>query len=115
VFSGHEHLYEHWVEHYTDNSGTHRMDFIVSGGGGAPRYGYQREPHLDEYLKANEGLKVQLQHLVKPGPEGALSPYHFVVLHVDGGRINLEVFGVGEGAGFHPYAGNEVGLQDLPN
>ncbi len=36
VFSGHEHLFEHWVEHYTDTTGTHRMDLVVSGGGGAP-------------------------------------------------------------------------------
>jgi hypothetical protein len=40
VFSGHEHLFEHWVEHYTDASGTHRLDLIVSGGGGAPIYTY---------------------------------------------------------------------------
>jgi hypothetical protein len=39
VFSGHEHLFEHWVEHYTDASGSHRMDLIVSGGGGARERG----------------------------------------------------------------------------
>ena len=44
VFSGHEHLFEHWVEHYTDASGSHRMDLIVSGGGGAPIYNYTGEP-----------------------------------------------------------------------
>ena len=38
VFSGHEHLFEHWVERYTDASGAHRMDLVVSGGGGAPLY-----------------------------------------------------------------------------
>ena len=26
AFSGHEHLFEHWVEHYMDTTGTHRMD-----------------------------------------------------------------------------------------
>jgi len=115
VFSGHEHLYEHWVEHYTDNSGTHRMDFLVSGGGGAPLYSYHREPNLDDYLKANKEMQVRLQHLVKPGPEGALSPYHFVVIHVDGEQINIEVLGVDWGAGFQPYQSNQTGLQDLPN
>ena len=115
MFSGHEHLYEHWVEHYTDNSGTHRMDFLVSGGGGAPLYSYHGEPNLDDYLKANKGMHVRLQHLVKPGPEGALSPYHFVVIHVDGGQINLEVLGVDWGAGFQPYQGNKAGFQDPPN
>jgi len=115
VFSGHEHLYEHWVEHYTDPSGTHRMDFLVSGGGGAPPYAYQGEPNLDDYLKANQGMQVRLQHLVKPGPEGALSPYHFVVFHVDGEQVNLEFIGVAGGADFHPYPGNKAGLQDASN
>jgi hypothetical protein len=115
VFSGHEHLYEHWVEHYTDSSGTHRMDFVVSGGGGAPLYGYKGEPNLDDYLKTNQSMQVRLQHLVKPGPEGALSPYHFVVFHVDGEQINLEVFPVAGGGDFHPYPGNKVGLQDSFN
>jgi 3',5'-cyclic AMP phosphodiesterase CpdA len=115
VFSGHEHLFEHWVEHYADPSGTHRMDFLVSGGGGAPPYAYQGEPNLDDYLKANQGAQVRLQHLVKPGPEGAFTPYHFVVFHVDGEQVNLEVFAVGGGADFHPYPGNKTGLQDASN
>jgi hypothetical protein len=115
VLSGHEHLYEHWVEHYTDNSGTHRMDFLVSGGGGAPPYGYHGEPNLDEYLKANQGMKAHLQHFVKPGPEGALTPHHFVLIHVDGERINIEVLRVDGGAGFQPYQGSKAGLQDPPN
>ncbi len=112
LLSGHEHLYEHWVEHYTDNTGLHRMDFLVSGGGGAPQYAYQGEPNLDDYLKANRGLKVDLQHLVKPGPPGALTPNHFVVFHVDGENVTIEVIGVGGGAGFHPYPGDSVSLQD---
>jgi len=115
MFSGHEHLYEHWVEHYSDASGPHRMDFVVSGGGGAPLYSYHGEPNLDDYLKANQGMKVRLQHLVKPGPEGALSPYHYVVIHVDGEQINMEVFGVDWGTSFHPYQSNKVGLQDPPS
>jgi 3',5'-cyclic AMP phosphodiesterase CpdA len=114
MLSGHEHLYEHWVEYYTDNRGTHRMDFLVSGGGGAPLYSYHGEPNLDDFLKANKGMQVRLQHLVKPGPEGALSPYHYVVIHVDGEQINLEVFGVDWGTGFHPYQSNQAGLQDSP-
>ena len=32
VLSGHEHLFEHWVERYSDASGEHRMDLVVSGG-----------------------------------------------------------------------------------
>src|SRR6476659_9164136 len=34
LFTGHEHLYVHWVERYTESSGPHRIDEIVSGGGG---------------------------------------------------------------------------------
>ena len=33
LLTGHEHLYEHWVERYSDASGVHRIDQIVSGGG----------------------------------------------------------------------------------
>ena len=46
VLSGHDHLFEHWVERYTDSSGTHRLDQIVTGGGGAPAYAYSGEPDL---------------------------------------------------------------------
>ena len=44
LLTGHEHLFEHWVERYVDASGPHRMDEIVSGGGGAPLYAYVGEP-----------------------------------------------------------------------
>jgi 3',5'-cyclic AMP phosphodiesterase CpdA len=112
VLAGHEHLYEHWVEHYSDHTGLHRMDFLVSGGGGAPLYAYKGEPNLTDYLQANQGMKVQLQHLVKPGPADNLTPYHFVLIHVDGEKISLEVFGVGAGTVFHPYPGKASDLQD---
>src|SRR5205823_2911193 len=42
-FSGHEHLFEHWVERYQDAGRSFRLDHIVSGGGGAPLYAYQGE------------------------------------------------------------------------
>ena len=71
IFVGHDHLFEHWVERYADATGPHRMDLVVSGGGGAPLYIYQGEPDLREYLKANESSKVTLEHLVKPGAEPA--------------------------------------------
>jgi hypothetical protein len=54
-----------------------------------------------------------LQHLVNPGPQGALGPYHFVVFfHVDGENVTIEVIGVGGGTGFHPYPGNSFALDD---
>jgi hypothetical protein len=114
VFSGHEHLFEHWVEHYTDASGPHRMDLVVSGGGGAPIYAYSGEPNLRDYLKANEANKVVLQHLVKPGVERGSNPYHFVIVRVDGEKLDMEVIGVDWGIGFQPYRSNKVELQDAP-
>jgi len=112
VFSGHEHLFEHWVEHYSDASGPHRMDLVVSGGGGAPIYAYSGEPDLSGYLKANEANKVTLQHLVKPSVERGLNPYHFVIVRVDGEKLDMEVISVDWGSGFQPYRSNKVELRD---
>jgi hypothetical protein len=112
VFSGHEHLFEHWVERYTDASGPHRMDLVVSGGGGAPIYGYSGEPDLSDYLKTNEQNKVTLQHLVKPSVDRGLNPYHFVVVRVDGEKLDMEVISVDWGSDFQPYRSNKVELRD---
>jgi hypothetical protein len=112
LFSGHEHLFEHWVEHYTDSSGTHRMDLVVSGGGGAPIYPYTGEPDLRDYLKANEAGKVKLDHLVKPSENRGLNPYHYVIVRVDGEQLNMEVISVDWGTGFSPYRSNKVELQE---
>jgi len=112
VFSGHEHLFEHWVERYEDPTGSHRMDLVVSGGGGAPIYGYSGEPALREYLTANAGSKVTLEHLVKPGVDRGANPYHFTIVRVDNDHLDLEVFGVDWGTGFQPYRSNKVDLRD---
>jgi len=112
VFSGHEHLFEHWVEHYTDASGVHRMDLVVSGGGGAPIYSYTGESNLEGYLRANEASKVKLDHLVKPGVERGANPYHYLIVRVDGERLNMEVVGVDWGTGFQPYRSNKVSFED---
>ena len=111
VFSGHEHLFEHWVEHYTDASGTHRMDLVVSGGGGAPLYTFTGEPNLRDYLKANEASRVTLEHLVKPGVEPGSNPYHYVLVRVDGEKLDMEVVSVDWGTGFAPYRSSKVELQ----
>lgn len=113
VFSGHEHLFEHWVEHYSDQSGSHRMDLVVSGGGGAPLYNYSGEPDLRDYLEANNTNSVRLQHLVRPGREPGSNPYHYVLVRVEGERLEMEVIGVDWGAGFTPYRTSKVGLQDV--
>lgn len=109
-FAGHDHLFEHWIERYADSAGRHRIDLVVTGGGGAPLYTYQGEPDLGSYLKANESSEVQLEHLVKPGPRPEDNPYHFVIVRVDGDRMDMEVIGVDWGRGFRPYRSNRVEL-----
>jgi hypothetical protein len=112
VISGHEHLFEHWVEHYSDSGGAHRMDLVVSGGGGAPIYTYSGEPDLTEYLKANAANKVTLDHLVRPSVDRGQNPYHYLLVRVDGEKLDMEVLSVDWGTGFAPYRTNKVGLQD---
>jgi hypothetical protein len=108
LLTGHEHLFEHWVERYTDGTGPHRIDEVVSGGGGAPLYGYQGEPDLRQYESDNASMQVHLEHLVKPEVDPGANPHHFVVVHVDGTKITLEVVGVYWGAGFQPYRSSTV-------
>src|SRR5215472_2311316 len=115
IFSGHEHLFEHWVERYTDKSGPHRMDLVVSGGGGAPPYAYSGEPDLREYLRANEAGKVRLEHLVKPGNQDSAIPYHFVLVRVEGDKLDMQVIGADYGRGSSPYRSNKTELQDAPS
>ncbi|MFI5312415.1 MAG: metallophosphoesterase family protein, partial [Gemmatimonadales bacterium] len=112
LLTGHEHLFEHWVEHYTDESGPQRMDEIVSGGGGAPLYAYTGEPDLSEYIKSGAAEKVALTHLARPSADPGGNPFHYVVIHVDGERISLEVVPVDWGKGFAPYRSNTAVLDD---
>jgi hypothetical protein len=105
LLAGHEHLFEHWVERYRDRSGAHRMDEVVSGGGGAPLYSYSSEPDLTSYLAAGAPAHVSVDHLVKPGVDSLGNPHHYLVVHVDGEKLTVEVVGVGWGAAFAPYSG----------
>ena len=111
VLAGHEHFFEHWVERYQDASGQPgRLDEVVSGGGGAPPYGYRGEPDLRDYLKAGAAEKLAVEHLVRPGMNAWENPYHYVVVHVDGARLRIEVIGVDAGRDFQPYRSREADL-----
>jgi hypothetical protein len=112
LLTGHEHLFEHWVERYTDEGGSHRLDEVVSGGGGAPLYAYTGEPDLRDYFKAGAAEKVSLEHLARPSSDPGGNPFHYVVVHVDGERISLEVVAVDWGKGFAPYHSNSAALVD---
>jgi hypothetical protein len=112
LLAGHEHLYEHWMERYTDATGPHRMDEIVTGGGGAPLYAYTGEPDLTDYLKSNGAIQLAATHLARPSREPGANPFHYVVVHVDGEKIGLEVVGVDWGRGFAPYTSSTAALGD---
>jgi hypothetical protein len=112
LLAGHEHLFEHWIERYRDDSGSHRMDEIVSGGGGAPLYGYIGEPDLRDYLAAGAPASVTLEHLVRPAVDPDGNPFHFVVVHVDGTRIDVEVVAADGDNGFLPYQTRVTTLAD---
>jgi hypothetical protein len=109
TFAGHEHLFEHWIERYQDSGGSHRMDLVVTGGGGAPLYAYLGEPETRTFNVANH---ASMEHLVKPGMNPGDNPYHFVVVRVDGNRLSMEVVGVDWGRAFRPYRSNAVDFAD---
>ena len=112
MVTGHEHLFEHWVEQYRDATGSWRMDQIVSGGGGAPIYHFEGDPDQRAYLRGSKATGVTLTQLVKPGATAAENPYHFCIVHVDGPRMWVEVVGVDVGSGFKPYPSGRVVLTD---
>lgn len=114
LVAGHDHLLDHFVERYTDATGRHRLDQLVTGGGGAPIYTYRGEPDLAEYLAAGEAEQVSVDHLIRPGPTTGDNPHHFVVVQVDGDRLSLEVIST-RATPYLPYFGRAtVDLVDPP-
>jgi hypothetical protein len=105
IVAGHDHLYDHWVEHYVDNGATYRLDSLVTGGGGAPSYSYVGEPDLRGYVAANAAQGVRVDHLMTPGSTPDENPHHFVVVQIDGDRLSLEVVAIGP-AVYTPYKGS---------
>jgi hypothetical protein len=112
ILTGHEHLFEHWIERYEEGGRHYRIDEIVTGGGGAPIYTFQGRPDLHDYMAAGQAEKVAVTQLVRPGPDSGDNPYHYVVVQVDGDRLKVEVVGVDWGAGFAPYRSRGTSLVD---
>jgi 3',5'-cyclic AMP phosphodiesterase CpdA len=114
VLAGHDHLYDHWVERYTDGGRDYRLDQIVTGGGGAPIYTYRGEPDLAAYLAAGSSQALRVEHLAKPGTTVASNPNHFVAIEVDGDRLTAELIAPADPA-FAPFAGRPaIELTDAP-
>ncbi len=111
-FAGHDHMFEHWVERYEDATGKHRLDHIISGGGGAPLYTYAGDPDVRPYIQAYAAEKVTLDRIAKPPYEPGGGAYHFVLVQVDGERLNMEVIGVDWGRDFRPYHTNKIDLSN---
>jgi len=112
TITGHDHLFDHWVEHYVDRGITYRMDHVVTGGGGAPIYTYAGEPDVRAYVTANAAQAVRLDHPMRPGVTPEENPHHFVTIRVDGDRLSLEVTGIGP-ADYTPYNGRAaISLSD---
>ncbi|MBL8171411.1 MAG: VWA domain-containing protein [Acidobacteria bacterium] len=111
-FNGHEHYFEHWVERYEDASGKHRLDHVLTGGGGAPLYVYAGDPDTRQYIKDNADQKVSLERIAKPPAEPGGGAYHYVLVTVDGEQLKLEVIGVDWGRDFQPYRSNKTTLSD---
>jgi hypothetical protein len=112
LITGHDHLYDHFVERYSSNGGAYRLDALVTGGGGAPVYVHAGEPDLRAYVEAAVGAAVRVEHVMRPGATPEENPHHFVVVQVDGDRLSLEVIGTGPKE-YLPYRGGTSARIDL--
>jgi len=112
VIGGHDHLFEHYVEHYTRAGNPHRMDLIITAGGGAPQYGYTGEPDTADYLAAGANERVRLDHIVKPAPVAADNKFHFIIVRVDGSNLSVEVVGSDPANAYKPYGKDVFELRD---
>ena len=73
----------------------------------------QKRASIGEYLAAGASQKIALQQLARPADDPGANPFHYVVVHVDGTRIDVEVVAVDWGRGFAPYRSNGATLSDV--
>ncbi len=111
TIAGHEHFFEHWVEHYRDGNDTYRMDHIVEGGGGAPTYVFNATPDAGLFEAMAAPQHVEVKPLAQPGWTVADNPHSFVILEFDGDRIWLRVVAEG-GAPYAPYGTDRIELSE---
>jgi hypothetical protein len=112
LLAGHDHLFDHYIERYSDSTGTHRLDHIVTGGGGGPIYRYTGEPDLQRYAETALPMQVSIEHAVRPSRQVSDNPHHFVVIQVDGTHLQLRVVST-VAAPFLPYGTDTVSLDDV--
>jgi calcineurin-like phosphoesterase family protein len=111
LLAGHDHLFDHYIERYSDSAGNHRLDHIVTGGGGGPIYRYSGEPDLRRYADAALPMQVTIEHAVRPSRQESDNPHHFVVIQVDDTHLQLRVVST-VAAPFLPYGTDTVSLDD---
>jgi hypothetical protein len=79
-FLRHDHEFEHYAEHYTDNTGLHRMDLIISAGGGVAAM--HTPSRTLRTISAGASAKVQLEHIVKPFPVAEDNKFHYTIIRM---------------------------------
>src|SRR5262249_41669059 len=92
--------------------GIHRIDHIVTGGGGGPIYRYTGEPDLQRYADGALPTHVTVEHPVRPSRQESDNPHHFVVIQVDGTHLQLRVVSTVPAPSL-PYGTDTVSLDDL--
>jgi 3',5'-cyclic AMP phosphodiesterase CpdA len=112
LLAGHDHLFDHYIERYSDSTGIHRLDHIVTGGGGGPIYRYTGEPDLRRYADGALPMQVTVEHAVRPSRQESDNPHHFVVIQVDGTHLQLRVVST-VAAPFVPYGTDTASLDDV--
>ncbi len=108
--AGHDHLYDHYIERYADETGPHRIDHILTGGGGAPIYRHSGEPDLTRYAETALPAQVTVEHAARPGATEGDNPHHFVLVEVTDSRLRLRLVST-VAAPFRPYGSDSVWLE----